>query len=130
MVRIGKKTRYAWEAICDSGAPVTVIPHFHWRHFARDIEWLTLARPDPSSWLENITGRTGGSSVCRAGRVEMAAFDLENPRGYLAPVPVIALFEQQPSPDNRILIGLHASILQGRWQTTDVDGQEAWLEDR
>jgi hypothetical protein len=44
-------------------------------------------------------------------------------------VPVIALFEQLPSADDRILVGLHASVLQGRRQCTDPDLREAWLED-
>jgi hypothetical protein len=59
----------------------------------------------------------------------MTASDLEHPRQELAPVTVIALFEQQPSADDRILVGLHASILQGRRQVIDPDLREAWLED-
>jgi hypothetical protein len=129
LLRIGPRAAYVWDALIDNGAPLTVIPRCHLHHFRSDVEWLTPVRPDPGSWLTNVTGKTGGSCVCRVGRVEMSAFDLERPRQELAPVPVIALFEQQPSADDRILIGLHASILQGRRQITDPDRREAWLED-
>ncbi len=129
-LRIGRRAHYTWEGLLDNGAPLTVIPRDHWRCFANDIEWLTPVQANPLSWLTRITGKTGGSCPCRVGRVEMMAFDLDRPRGHLAPVPVIALFEQQPSADDRILVGLHASILQGRRQTTDPDGREGWLEDR
>jgi hypothetical protein len=122
--------RYTWEGLFDSASPLTVVPRYHWRHFAQDIEWLRPVRTSPGSWLTSITGKTGGSCPCRVGRVEMTAFDLERPPQWLAPVHVIALFEQQPSSDDRILIGLHASILQGRRFAADPDGREAWLEDR
>ena len=111
-------------------APLTVFPRYHWQHFTGDIEWLTPVKSSSGLWLTNITGKTGGFCPCRVGRVEITAFDLERPRQQLAPVPVIALFEQQASSDDRILVGLHGSILQGRRVVADPDGREAWLEDR
>jgi hypothetical protein len=129
LLRIGRGTRYVWEGVLDSGAPLTVVPHDHWQHFSRDIEWLAPVNTSPGSWLTRITGKTGGSCPCRVGRVEITAFDLERPRQKLAPVPVIALFEQQATVDDRILVGLHASILQGRRVIADPDWREAWLED-
>jgi hypothetical protein len=130
MLRIGQRARYPAEGVLDSAAPLTVIPRAHWLCFARDIEWLTPVSTSPNSWLRRITGKTGGAIACRVGRVEMTAFDLERPPQELAPVPVIALFEQQAGPDDRILVGLHASILQGRRQSTDPDLGEGCLEDR
>jgi hypothetical protein len=53
-----------------------------------------------------------------------------NPRQGLAPVSVIALFEQVDSGDDRILIGLHASILQRRRLHVDPNLPEGWIEDR
>jgi hypothetical protein len=128
LIQMGRTARYTWEGLLDGAAPLTVFPQQRWQHFRRDIEWLTPASTSPTSWLRQITGKTGGSCPCRVGRVEMTAFDLETPRQQLAPVPVIALFEQQPSADDRILIGLHASILQGRRQIVDPDLREGWLE--
>jgi hypothetical protein len=109
MLRIGQRVSDTREGILDSAAPLTLIPQCHWQHFAQDIEWLTPVRP--ISWLTSISGKTGGSSPCRVGRVEVTAFDLERPPRELAPVPVIALFEQQPGADDRIIVGVHASIL-------------------
>jgi hypothetical protein len=47
----------------------------------------------------------------------------------LPPVPVIAIFTQDKGKLDRILVGLHASILQGRRLTVDADRREAWLEE-
>jgi hypothetical protein len=130
MLRIGHRARYVWEGILDNASPLMLFPLCHWQHFAQDIEWLTPVNTSPGSWLRGITGKTGGSSPCRVGRVEITAFDLERPQQELAPVPVIALFEQQPGADDRILVGLYGSVLQGRRAATDPDWRDAWLEDR
>jgi hypothetical protein len=129
-LRIEGPTRYVHECVIDTGAPLTVFPHAHWQQFAADVEWLTVSGNQPRSWLTNLRGKTGGSCPCRVGRVLVTAFDLEHPRQELAPVQVIAQFELRASSDDRIIVGLHASILQGRKVTADPDGRDAWLEDR
>jgi hypothetical protein len=128
-LRVGLRKPLVQECIIDIGAPLSVFPLVHWRRFASEIEWLTPTAVGPS-WLTGFSGRTGGSSPCRAGRVHVAAFDRERPSNQLAPVPIIALFEQAQNPDDRILIGLHASILTGRVLTLDEERRDGWLEDR
>jgi hypothetical protein len=128
-LRIGEQARYTRDAIVDIGAPLTVFPREQWQKFKDDIEWLT-APPSAPSWLRSIAGRTGGSQACLVGRVSVVAFDLGSPPTFLPALKVLALFEREYSPDDRILIGLHASILQGRRLSADPDRREAWLEDR
>jgi hypothetical protein len=130
MVRIGQRARYTWDCIIDIAAPLTLFPWVHWQNFASDVEWLTPVGASAQSWLTNVSGRTGGNCLCRVGRVEVTALDVRRPRRGLAPVSVIAQFEQDPNGDDRILIGLHASILQRRRLHVDPDLPEAWLEDR
>jgi hypothetical protein len=127
-IRVGMRQPYVQDCIIDIGAPLSVFPLYHWRKFASEIEWLTPT--GGASWLTAFSGKTGGSSRCRPGRVLVAAFDRERPSNRLASVPIIALFEQTYTPDDRILIGLHASILTGRLFTLDEERREGWLEDR
>jgi hypothetical protein len=128
-LHIGARTRYFQDCIVDTGAPVSVFPRSQWTQFANDVEWLRPTDPQPS-WLTRLRGRTGGCSPCRVGRIAVAAFDMEQPRQRLAPVSVIAQFEERYQPNDRIIIGLHGSILQRRRLIVDPDLREAWLEDR
>jgi hypothetical protein len=130
LLRIGRQARYPRDCIIDPGAPLTLFPLIHWQQFAGDVEWLKPTSTSPKSWLTNVRGRTGGSSSCRIGRVEVVAVDMFDSRQQLAPVWVIAQFEQYLNPDDRILVGLHASILQRRRLNVDPDLPDAWLEDR
>jgi hypothetical protein len=66
--------------------------------------------------------------ACRIGRVTLTAFDLE--RCCLAPVRVLGLFLHDLPQDDRPLIGLHASLLEGRRLTVEPDSRQVWLEDR
>jgi hypothetical protein len=115
------------ECYIDTAAPLTVFPLVQWRQFAGQIEWLTPVSGAPS-WLTTISGKTGGSAPCRVGRVCAVAFDCERPPQQLPPVEVIGLFEQAQSGDDRILIGLHASILAGRELNLKAEQRDAWLE--
>ena len=94
---------------------MSVFPRSRWLPFADEIQWLRVQtdRPD-DCWLTRITGWTGGQAPCRVGRVAVQALDRERPSAELAFVDVIALFEQEPSNNDRILIGMHASIFQRR----------------
>jgi hypothetical protein len=130
VLRVGRRAHSPCDCIIDIGAPLTVIPRLHWRRFASDIEWLTTVPGSAQSWVTNVYGRTGGNAPCRIGRVEVVAVDVFQPSLTLASVPVIALFEQQLPVDDRILIGLHASILQRRRLHVDPDAAEGWIEDR
>jgi hypothetical protein len=130
LLRIGSRARYIHDCVIDTGAPLTLFPWLHWQHFASDVEWLSPVTTQPSSWLTNVSGRTGGSCPCRVGRVEVTALDVQRPVVEMGPVSVIAQFEQVPRSDDRILIGLHASILQRRRLDIDPDEPSAWLEDR
>jgi hypothetical protein len=130
-LRIGEQARYVCDAIMDSASPLTVFPRHHWERFVDDVEWLTaVSEPGQASWLNLISGRTGGRGACRLGRVSVAAFDLSHPIQFLSVVRVLALFEEERRGDDRILVGLHGSILQGRRSVVDPDGREGWLEDR
>jgi hypothetical protein len=107
-----------------------LFPWVHWQNFASDVEWLIPVGASAKSWLTQISGRTGGHSNCRVGRVEVVALDVNRISQHLPPVSVIAQFEEMPSGDDRILIGLHASILQNRYLHIDPDAREGWIEDR
>jgi hypothetical protein len=130
-LRIGSRTFHIRDAIVDTGSPLTVIPHVHWRHFEDEVEWLTLPTGQAAPpWLTGVARRADNAVSCRLGRVSMAAFDLEQPPRFLAPVSVLGLFEEQRGEDDRILVGLHGSILQGRRSFVDPDGRDGWIEDR
>jgi hypothetical protein len=79
-------------------------------------------------WLTSPSGATGHVFRCRLGRVALSAADYAG--GTLAPVTVLAQFIEEDTTLDRILIGLYASILQGRRLVLDADLREAWLEDR
>jgi hypothetical protein len=94
------------------------------------IEWLTPMNPAADrNWLVTLRGRTGGRSRCRLGRVSFQAGDLDRPPRLLPAVRVIAQFEQDVSEEDRMIIGLHASVLQSRRLIVSPDLQEGWLED-
>ncbi len=130
MLRVGSTAGYVCDCIIDNGAPLTVFPWRRWQHFANDVEWLTPVNTSGPTWLTRVFGRTGGHCPCRPGRVEVVAVDVRRPRRTLAPVPVIALFETIDTGDDRILVGLHGSILQRRYLHVDPDASEGWIEDR
>jgi hypothetical protein len=130
LLQIGWRARYVADCIIDTAAHISVFPLLHWQHFARDIEWLTPVNLSSQSWVRNVYGRTGGHCRCRVGRVDVVAHDVLRRRPGLASVPVIALFEEVDSGDDRILIGVHASIVQRRYLHVDPDAAEGWIEDR
>jgi hypothetical protein len=130
LIRVGMRTPRVLDAIIDSGAPLTVFPLQVWQPFSREIEWLRPpAVQGPASWITHLQGRTGGHSACQVGRVFVEALDVERPPQVLRAVPVIAQFEISPHQDDRVIIGLHASILQSRRMTVMPDLSDAWLED-
>jgi hypothetical protein len=130
-LRVGRTARRFNECLVDTGAPISVFPHTRWQPFADEIKWLRVQTDHPEEcWLTRITGWTGGQARCRVGRVAVQALDRERPSAELDYVDVIGLFEQEPSYNDRILIGLHASIFQRRRLILDPEDKAAWLEDR
>jgi hypothetical protein len=130
LIRAGIRTSRLLDAIIDSGAPLTVFPLQVWQPFSREIEWLRPAADQgPASWITQLQGRTGGRSACDVGRVFVEALDMERPPRVLRAVPVIAQFERSPHQDDRVIVGLHASILQSRRMIVMPDLSDAWLED-
>jgi hypothetical protein len=108
----------------------TVVPRDYRRTFERAIDWLTPTNADRDAcWLSHLRGWSGGKSYCRLGRVMMEAMDMEQPPRILSPIPVLAQFEEAKGPEDRILVGLHAGILQSRRLIVMPDLREAWLED-
>jgi hypothetical protein len=130
LIRVGMRTPRLLDAIIDSGAPLTVFPLQVWQPFSREIEWLRPAADQgPASWVTLLQGRTGGQRACHVGRIFVEALDMERPPRILRAVPVIAQFESEPHQDDRVIIGLYASILQSRRMIVMPDLSEAWLED-
>jgi hypothetical protein len=131
LLRIGRRTRHLADGIIDTGAPLTVFPRLTWKHFARDIEWLTLP-PErlSSSWVANLRGRTGGESRCRIGLVALEAFDVESGCRFLPATSILAQFEEDETIDNRIILGLHGGILEGRRLIVEPDLRQGWIEER
>jgi hypothetical protein len=130
LIRVGTRTRHILDSIIDSGAPLTVFPLQVWQPFSREIEWLRPAADRGSaSWITHLQGRTGGHSACHVGRIFVEALDMERPPRVLRAVPVIAQFERYHHQDDRVIIGLHASILQSRRMIVVPDLSDAWLED-
>jgi len=43
---------------------------------------------------------------------------------------VIAQFEEEEAADDRVIIGLHGGILEGRRLVVEPDAGQAWLEER
>jgi hypothetical protein len=118
------------ECLIDTGAPLTVVPRKCWIEFERHIEWLTPVNADRERcWLTNLRGWTGGQRYCRLGRVVFRAKDMESPPRALADVQVLAQFEEGEGPEDRIVVGLHASILQSRRLIVVPDLSDASLED-
>jgi hypothetical protein len=131
MIRVGRTAREVADCVIDTGAPLTVFPRVQWKKFANDIEWLSVGPGrSPSSWVTNLWGRTGGSSRCKVGRVDVEAFELERGLRSLPPVSVLAQFEEEDSADDRILTGLFGGILEGRRLVLEPDLRQAWLEER
>jgi hypothetical protein len=129
-LRVGTRTRHVLDSLIDTGAPLTVFPWLAWQPFSREIEWLTPSAPQGStSWTTQLQGRTGGQGACRVGRLFVEAIDLEQPPRILRAVPVIAQFETFYHRDDRVIVGLHASILQNRRLIVMPDLSDAWLED-
>lgn len=131
MLRVGLQARQAVESIIDTGAPLTVFPRKVWQRIASEIEWLPLPAAQAAvSWLTNLTGRTGGRSRCRIGRVWVEACDLGRPQRFLPAVRVLAQFEEKEFPDERVITGLYGGILEGRWLVLESNLRQAWLEER
>jgi hypothetical protein len=131
LLRIGRRTPQIFDGIIDTGAPLSVFPRLSWKHFASEVEWLMIP-PErlSSSWLANLRGRTGGRSRCRIGRVFAQVFDLEKGRHCLPSVPILAHFEEVVTDEDRIILGLHAGILEGRHLILEPDSRQAWIEER
>ncbi len=128
-VRMGERTRYAQDCIVDTGAPLTIFPVRQWKHFADEIEWLSPSSLATASWLTHISGKTGGECPCRIGYVLGEPFDLGPPLHFLKPSKILAFFEEAPSGDDQIIVGLHAGILAGRRLIVEPSSGEAYLED-
>jgi len=130
-MRIGRHTRRLVDGIIDTGAPLTVFPRLTWKHFARDIEWLELPPEKLSSyWVGNLRGRTGGTSRCRIGRVFLEAFDVESGCRFLPVTSILAQFEEDETTDDRVIMGLHGGVLEGRRLIVETDFRQAWIEER
>ncbi len=131
LLRIGRHARQLADGIIDTGAPLTVFPRLTWKHFATDIDWLTLP-PErlSSSWVANLRGRTGGRSRCRIGRVFLEAFDVESGSRFLPGASILAQFEEDETIENRIILGLHGGILERRRLIVEPDLRQAWIEER
>ncbi len=131
LLMLGERTRLFTDSLIDTGAPLTIIPQAQWKRFEHDIEWLVLPPAAVQiSWLTNVSGWAGGARRCRAGRVSMTALDLGPPRLDLPPVQAIALFAEDSQADDRIVVGLHAGILESRRLIVESDLRQAWLEER
>ncbi len=130
LLRVGRKARHLADGIIDTGAPLSVFPHLSWKRFAGDIEWLTLPPERLSaSWVANLSGRTGGTRRCRIGRVFLEAFDVEQGCQFLPGTRILAQFEEDETIDNRIILGLHGGILEGRRLIVEPDLRQAWIEE-
>jgi hypothetical protein len=129
-LRIGHQARQIADGIIDTGAPLTVFPRLSWKRFARDIDWLKLP-PErlPASWVTNLRGRTGGTSSCRIGRVFVEAFDVEGGPHFLPGNRIRAQFEEEETIEDRIILGIHGGILQGRRLIVEPDSRQAWIEE-
>jgi hypothetical protein len=55
--------------------------------------------------------------------------DMDHPPRKLSAVTVLAQVEEKQGPEDRIIVGLHASILQSRRMIVNPDGSDCWLED-
>jgi hypothetical protein len=131
LLRIGKRAHQLADGIIDTGAPLSVFPRLTWKRFAADIDWLTLPRERLShSWVANLRGRTGGKSRCRIGRVFVEAFDVESGCRFLPGTFILAQFEEEETIEDRIILGLHGGILEGRRLILESDLRQAWIEDR
>ena len=118
------------ECLIDSGAPLTLIPKRCWTEVVRHIEWLRPTNPvQEQNWLVTLRGRTGGRSKCRLGRIQFQASDMEHPPRFLRPQIVIAQFEEGDTDEDRIIVGLHGSILENRRLIVVPTMREGWLED-
>ncbi len=129
LLRISSKQRLH-DALFDTGAALTTMPHAVWRRFQDEIEWLDLPpSPSPDPWWTTISGLTGGKLNCRLGLIPIEMFDLSG--SVLAPVPVVCKFvEDHGTLPLVILLGLSHGVLEGHRLHIDVALREAWVEDR
>jgi hypothetical protein len=131
LLRIGRLARQLADGIIDTGAPLSVFPRLTWKSFASEIDWLTLPPQRYSrSWVANLSGRTGGTSRCRIGRVFLEAYDVESGCHFLPGAFILAQFEEDETIDNRVILGLHGGILEGRRLIVEPDLRQAWIEER
>lgn len=131
VIRIGLRSRQVADCVIDTGAPLSVFPRQTWETIADEIEWLNLpSGRAKESWVVNLRGRTGGQSKCRIGRIFAELFDLERPQQFLPGDNIIAQFEEQRFPDDRIIIGLHGGILDHRRLILQPDLQGGWIEEQ
>lgn len=131
LLRIGRRKRRIADGIIDTGAPLSVFPRLTWKHFAAEIEWLTIP-PERllRSWAANLRGWTGGKSQCRIGRVFLEAFDGEKGHHVLPGTRILAQFEEEETLEDRVILGLHEGILEGRRLILEPDSRQAWIEER
>lgn len=126
LIRIGLRSRKVADCIIDTGEPLPVFPRQAWEGLADEIEWLNLPRGRAEkSWTTILRGRTGGQSRCRIGRVFAEVFDLENPPRFLPGDNIIAQFEEQSLPEDRIIGG----VLDHRRLILEPDLLQGWIEE-
>jgi hypothetical protein len=108
MLRIGP-SGYLCDGLVDTGSAFSVFPELIWRRTA--------------------SGLTGGTFPCRVGRIAVTVFDLQ--RNEISNVPVIGKFLNDGGKLRpRALVGLGFGLFDQRVLHIDIDGRDAWLEDR
>lgn len=125
-------TRLAPDAIIDSGSPFSIIQSGTWELYRR-LGLLELLPPPVDA--EGLT-IAGGSVGFQAGRMPVGVLDADaspgDRRRRLRAVPVLFLLPARPIPSlpHAILIGLHESILDGRWLIREPVAPVAGPENR
>jgi hypothetical protein len=119
----------ARDGLIDTGSALSVFPDAIWSPLAGHIEWLTAPTGQTLAghWTK-VRGLTGGAIPSRLGRIVVTAVDYSGTR--LAPVPVVGKFAEDNGTLQRILLGLHGDLFDGRRLIVEPDLREAWLEDR
>jgi len=117
------------EAAIDTCAPLSVFPETVWTAFRNDIRWFAnLPGPVLPSWLSHVRGFGGTGFACRIGSVPVVTVGVGNTR--LPAVDLLAYFLLDGGQTNRILMGLHGGILEGRRLVVEPDLRQAYIEER
>jgi hypothetical protein len=128
----------AFDAIVDTGAPLTTFPYEHWDRFRDHIRWLDQPpREDvddagePHPWQIAVGGGTWGF---RLGRVRLGLTDADG--GVFAAEMTTCMFLDAappgPRPPRQAVFGLRTPLLdrrQLRHAGTTADLPDWWLED-